>query len=436
MRFAFAIFVAVYGAIFGSGWIIGFDKYLYNNVLPPDKKTSYISVVHAWSGLAAGTGPLLAGWFLRYCEGLDKTILGLHFDQYTPMFIIYIFILTVGTFFVSRLKPDSGVTTTEFASMFLQPGQLSAMSTVFRYRFARDESDRVEKTTKMGTSSNPLNVEELIESLTDPSFNVRYEAVITIAKRKPNPKLTQALIDILLDPDPELASSAAWALGRIGHESAIPALREALAIPYPLLQARAARALGMLKDKGSAKMLLSWLKADVEAPLKRACAAALGSLDYKQALSEIFLLLKQTRRASYRGELAAAAARIIGSESRFIKLLKDCKADTNTATGKLLLDVKKSLTKMKFVDAMLAETIEETAKLFSEGDWQQAYKALGDVIKLLPKDGAGAETLEVLKDFAKQLSLGDELPVEMLALGLHTCDAIVSDQKTTKSKNQ
>ena len=299
VRLSLAVFVSVYGAVFGSGWIIGFDKYLYNNVLPPSQKTSYISVVHAWSGLAAAAGPLVGGWFVALCVGLDRTVLGLHFDQYTPMFFLYLCILAIGVFYVSRLKPDSGFSATQFAGMFLQPGPLVAMSTVLRYRFAKDESDRVEKTRMMGISSNPLNIEELIESLNDPSFNVRYEAVITIANRKPNPQLTGALIDILLDPDPELASSAAWALGRIGDATAIPALRESLAIPYPLLQARAARALGMLQDMESSPMLMSWLQTDSEPPLKRACAAALGALQYVPALTAIVELLRQTRRPSY-----------------------------------------------------------------------------------------------------------------------------------------
>ena len=94
--------------------------------------------------------------------------------------------------------------------------------------------------------------------------------MITIANRKPNPQLTEALIDILLDPDPELAASAAWALGRIGDKTAISALRESLAIPYPLVQARSARALGMLQDEDSALMLMSWLRTDSDPALKRA----------------------------------------------------------------------------------------------------------------------------------------------------------------------
>jgi HEAT repeat protein/predicted MFS family arabinose efflux permease len=428
VRLSLAVFVAVYGAVFGSGWIIGFDKYLYNNVLPPSQKTSYISVVHAWSGLAAGAGPLLAGWFVASCEGLDRTVLGLRMDPYTPLFLVYLLILAAAIFFISRLKPDSDVSATQFAGMFLQPGPLSAMSTVLRYRFAKDESERVEKTRMMGVSSNPLNIEELIESLNDPSFNVRYEAVITIANRKPSPQLTGALIDILLDPDPELASSAAWALGRIGDTTAIPALRESLAIPYPLVQARAARSLGMLQDIESASMLMSWLQTDAEPPLKRACAASLGALQYLPALMSIVKLLTQTRRLSYRGELATAAARIIGSEQRYIKLLRDCKADLNTAAGSAMLDIKKALKKKYPTDSVLLETVETGARYFAKGDLKPAFVAMGQVIDSLQKEPFEPAIVEVLGVFSQDIAAMTEADVEIISLALHTCGSITNPQ--------
>ena len=428
VRLSLAVFVAVYGAIFGSGWIIGFDKYLYNNVLPPDRKTSYISVVHAWSGLAAGAGPLLAGWFVEACKGLDRTILWLHFDQYTPLFIVYLCILVAAVFFISRLKSDSGVSATQFAGMFLQPGPLLAMSSVLRYRFAKDESDRVEKTRMMGVSSNPLNVEELLESLNDPSFNVRYEAVITIANRKPHPQLTDALMNILMDPDPELASSAAWALGRIGDTTAIPVLRESLAVPYPLLQARAARSLGMLQDKESAPMLMSWLKTDADSALRRACAAALGALQYMPALTSIVGLMEQTRRPSFRGELANAAARIIGSEQRYIKLLRDCKTDLNTAAGAALLDIKKPLTKKNAMDSSLKEALETGAKCFARGDLVNAQSALCQVIESLPTESIAPEMVKSLAMFREKLAVINEVDVEIVSLALHTCGSMLNPQ--------
>jgi hypothetical protein len=425
MRMYLAVFVSAYGAIFGSGWIIGFDKYLYNQILPPGQRTSYISVVHAWSGLAAGAGPLLAGWFVAFCGGLDTTVMGVHLDPYMPLFGVYLLILAAGVFYIGRLQPDTGVSATQLAWMFLQPGQLAAMSTVFRYRFAKTETDRVEKTRQMGLSSNPLNVEELIESLNDPSFNVRYEAVITIASRRPNPQLTGALIDILLDPDPELASSAAWALGRIGDATAIPALREALAIPYPLLQARAARALGTLNDMDSAPMLLSWLRIDSEPPLKRACAAALGALQYLPALPDIVGLLVVTKRSSFRGELATAAARIMGAEQEYVKLLREGRTDLSTTAGGALLDLKKILIKKKPVDRELVKTAEIAARYFAKGDFTPALATLQQVIHGLEAQVKEPGILDVLKVFCHEFAVTDTPDVEVISLSLHVCRSVI-----------
>lgn len=425
MRLGLAVFVSVYGAILGSGWIIGFDKYLYNNVLPPTQKTSYISVVHAWAGLAAGAGPLMAGWLVSYCEGLDRTVFGLHLDPYTPLFILYLLVLAIGVYFISRLNPDSQTSATQFAGMFLQPGQLVAMSTVFRYRFARTENDRVHMTRQMGMTSNPLNVEELIKALNDPSFNVRYEAVITIANRKAHPQLTDALIQILLDPDPELSASAAWALGRIGNPRAIPALRESLAFRYPLLQARAARALGMLHDTESAPMLMDWLVSESDPALKRACASALGALQYRAALTDIIKLLLHTKRPSFRGELATAAAQILGDEQQYVKLLRDCRMDLNTAAGGALLDLKKLMARKKYTDQELIQVVEKTAGSFARGDLGTALNSLEQIIHNLGTRVIEPTLYESLGIFIKELNTANEPNTETISLALHICHSII-----------
>jgi HEAT repeat protein len=76
-------------------------------------------------------------------------------------------------------------------------------------------------------------VEELLESLVDPRLAVRMEAVIAISHTKPDPRLTEALTNVLSGT--ELASSvvAAWSLGRLGDPSAIAALRGSLDSPVP-----------------------------------------------------------------------------------------------------------------------------------------------------------------------------------------------------------
>jgi HEAT repeat protein len=233
------------------------------------------------------------------------------------------------------------------------------------------------------------------------------------------------LIDILLDPDPELASSAAWALGRIGDKTAIPALRETFAIPYPLLQARSARALGMLHDHESASTMMAWLQTDSDPALKRACAAALGALQHMPALAVIIELLLQTRRPSFRGELATAAGQIIGSEQQYIKLLRDCKSDLNTAAGAALLDINKILTKRKSTRPEISELTRMGAGHFAKGDIRMGVIVLAQVIEQLQTDLKEPEILKICKLFTSELGRMTEPDIEFISLALHTYESAI-----------
>ena len=85
--------------------------------------------------------------------------------------------------------------------------------------------------------------------LGDPRFNVRYEAIISIARTPSHPRLTSALIEILNGTELSLSNVSAWALGRIGDPEAVAALRDRLDSDYRSVQAHCARALGTLKDE-------------------------------------------------------------------------------------------------------------------------------------------------------------------------------------------
>ncbi|MCB0005420.1 MAG: HEAT repeat domain-containing protein, partial [Anaerolineales bacterium] len=78
------------------------------------------------------------------------------------------------------------------------------------------EMARVMVTERMGDSANPLSNVELIASLEDPSFIVRYEAIHSIGRMPANDELLEALIKVLDGYDSELSSAAARALGRLG----------------------------------------------------------------------------------------------------------------------------------------------------------------------------------------------------------------------------
>ena len=55
-------------------------------------------------------------------------------------------------------------------------------------------------------------------------FNVRFEAIISIARNQSDPRLVEALINTLNGTELAQSALAAWALGRIGGEHAVAGL--------------------------------------------------------------------------------------------------------------------------------------------------------------------------------------------------------------------
>ena len=109
----------------------------------------------------------------------------------------------------------------QFAGIFLRGNPFLAMSSMIRYYLARDERAAVQVTERLGRARSPLTVDELLEALEDPRYNVRFEAVISIARMPPDPRLRVALEEVLDGSELALSAVAAWALGRLGDPQAL-----------------------------------------------------------------------------------------------------------------------------------------------------------------------------------------------------------------------
>src|SRR5690606_18546998 len=179
---------------------------------------------------------LLGGRLLDAFSGISGQFLFVTLDPFTPLMIASIVLPAISIMIFHRVRADSPVSVSEFASMFMQGNPIYALETMVRYYRARDERAAVVLTEKMGQAKSPLTVDEMIEALADPRFTVRLEATISIARMKPHPRLTEALINLLTGTELALSAMAAWALGRMGDKSAVPALRAELDSPYRSIQ--------------------------------------------------------------------------------------------------------------------------------------------------------------------------------------------------------
>ncbi|MFA6133802.1 MAG: MFS transporter [Phycisphaerae bacterium] len=272
-----ALIIYVAAGTAGMAYGIGVSRQLYVGLVPPNRRTQYMSVFVAWSGLTQGIAQLMAGKSTTAFGHFSGHFLFLEINAFTPLFIFSVAMLLVGLVLQQKVDADSRMPVRRFMGMFLQGNPLMAVESLVRYSLAGREADRLPIISRMGASRSPLGIEELIDALEDPSFNVRYEAIVAIARTRRDPRLTEALIETLISGQPDLSMTAAWALSRLGDKAAVPPLRWTFTAGYPLLRARSARALATLGDATIVPELEKQLS-EGDAALRPIFAAALETL--------------------------------------------------------------------------------------------------------------------------------------------------------------
>jgi HEAT repeat protein len=324
-------------------------------------------------------------------------------DQFTPLFAISL-LLSLGAFYrFSRMRKDGPMRPGEFMSMFIQGNPIMAFNSMIRYRFAADEGDRLSTTRHMGDAENPLSVAELVEAVTDPSFNVRYEAIVAMARMPPQELLTNALITVLQSQEPDLSVAAGWALGRIGDKRALPALRQALHSEYALLRSRSARSLANLGDADAVPLLRELLKSEKHDSIRVAYASALGVFRAEQALDDLMALLRRLSGDSLRGEVALALARIIGSENHFVHLWRSTRSDFGTGCAQALAVLRKRMVSDGPGPGPRDEALDTAEQALAAQDLDVGAESLGRLIRYVPLDRLPPHLASVLVECGCQL---------------------------------
>ncbi|HEY3398792.1 MAG TPA: MFS transporter [Armatimonadota bacterium] len=385
------------GAAIWMGWVIGTNRLLFVKLVPQERKTQYMAVFYAWAGVMGGLAPLGAGWALDFFKDLNGSLGRFTVDQYTPLWAFNIVMALVAILWFTRVRASGELGVREFTGMFLHGNPLQAAEALIRHSFAVAEDRRVSTTEMMGRVRSPLYVEELIQTLHDPSFSVRHEAILALAHMAPDERITAALVEVLQGRQPDLAVAAAWALARLGDPGALGPLRQALDGSFPMVSAASARALGKLNDAEAAPLLLARMRA-LPPELRTPYAAALGNLRTREATSDLLEYLRQPGDCSE--ELALSVARMVGGERHFIQLWRALRTEIGPGAAQAARNWKTKLKRRFAGDEDLAREVDECARDF-----------LGDRL------GEGVEHLRAL---LKRL-LSERLP-EPLPLVMHACE--------------
>lgn len=417
-----ALGIAVLLGVSDMAWGIGAGRLLFVSVVPPAKKMEYMALHYAWLGIVGGVSQLIGGLVLDYSASLQGAWLGLTVDPYTPLFVLG-FVLTIATLLLLlRMRADNIFGVGQFAGMFFRGNPFLAMGAMVRYYSARDERSILAMTEQLGLAKSPLAVDELVETLRDPRFNVRFEAIIAIARMPSDPRLIQALIEVVNGTELALQAISLWALGRMGDQSGLPALRAALQSPYHSIRGQSARALGALHDREMIPELLARLEQESDKGLQMAYASALGNLHAEEAVKPLLALLDSTQNPGARLELALSLARIVGNEHVFVNLLRRSRSDLDTATAQAIDALRRRVERNKTLRGPATQALTAAGDAFAHGDAVQGIDQLSAALDQLPPETFREPGAEILRVCLHGLQRSGIDHPEYLLLALHVLE--------------
>ncbi len=388
-----ALLISFVRGISDIGWGIGAGRLFYGNVVPPEQKGAYTSVHFAWIGLIAGLSQLFGGRLLTLTQNLDGSFLGVALDPYSPLFTLSMVFSLASLLVMVRMRADNSVGVLEFAGFFFRGNPFAAAASLVRYNlFTGTERGAVAAAERMGASQSALTIDELIESLDDPRFSVRFEAIISIARMRPHPRLTAALIELLNGSEVATSTLAAWALGRTGDANAVAALVAALDAPYRSIQVHSARSIGLLKAESAADLLQARLANEQDPGLQMAYAGALGNLQAREAVDPLLALLDHFGNQHARRELALDLARLLNNEAGFMQLHRQSRIEPDTALAGAVAALKRAWVQHQKQRkpgpaasaaeevAALSARFDEVVQIFAANDLQRGIGLLSTVL--------------------------------------------------------
>jgi HEAT repeat protein/Na+/melibiose symporter-like transporter len=415
-----AMLIAFVSGVATLGWQISWMRYLFISALPREGKPSYVALYYAWLGLTSGGAPLLAGQILSLARGVQTRLGVVTIDPYTPLFVLSLVALAGGIVAVSPLRSDKPTTLRHLTRILWSGNPLKALVLLIRYRLAGTEVARAAVTQSLGQTQNPLSARELIEALSDPSFNVRYEAVHAIGRMPPEPELVDALLGILQDDESDLSGLAARSLGKLGDRQAIPPLRRAALSKYPYLAANSVRALATLGDVESIPCFLERLRSEPGSMLRVAYASALGKLVARQAVDDLLAMLREVDGEVTRGEVGLALARLAGDERYYLQHWRALRSGRDTAAAQALLGLQKSARHARRDG--LAGRLEACAQCFAQGDAAQGAAQLRESVDTLPGKEIDEALAAILRGCVEGLDEFGADRSEYILLALHALD--------------
>ncbi|MBK8086339.1 MAG: MFS transporter [Devosia sp.] len=282
----------LFGLLFQSSISVG-GIYMLNYV-PPAQKENYMTLAYATDGIIGGGVTFLAGMLLNFLEVQPVTLFGTTLGSYETLFVVSAVAVVSSAIAFGLLKEEGATGVRDFFGQFRRGSPIRALLSIHRYGALTSEERRRELTYGFGGTRSALVKEELIAALSDPSFDVRHEAIQSLGHLPPSPAVIRALESMLTyEGLVELQYAALASLGRIKSRDSGHRVAHFLDSPNPLLRARAMRTLGDIRDDTWLPRIRTLLLDDPEIDCRLAAVSALGKFRDHRSIDGLLGIYRQ-----------------------------------------------------------------------------------------------------------------------------------------------
>lgn len=365
-----------------QGAMVGGTVYMLNYV-PPTERESYMALAYSSDGIFGGGLTVLAGILVQRFELSGLDIGPAHLGGYEILFLAAALVTASSAIVFSRLKEDGATGIRDFLGQFSSGNPLRALWTIQRFSSFTSEQRRRDLAYGSGGTGSTLTRDELISALSDPSFDVRHEAIRALGRLPPTPKAIGALETILTyDGLIELQYAALDSLGQLHARPSAEKIARFLDDGNRLLRSRAARSLGDIRDTAYLEPIRRMLAEDPDIDCRLAAASALGKFGDRDSVPALVAIYAaQASDADPISEprskvVLLAISKILGIEEQFARNWRREQHMPGYCLPGLLSQLAKALDTKDTQAATARARLQETASDLGTGPADAGFAAL------------------------------------------------------------
>jgi len=373
------------------------------SLVPEGKSSLYLAVFSNSIAFSAGVGAIVGGYALDFFRDVNLEGWFLQIDNFRLMFLIAFGIVLFALYRLRWFREEGVRPAREVLSLFFTRPVRTAAN-IYLYTRAATEEERVDMTHALGETRSLAALDELINALEDPSFEVRQEAAWALGRMK-NGRAIEPLRKVLSDPEYNIQPHAAWALGELTARSAAPDLLRALDSPDPQLRGNAALALGKLEMQELRATLLDRMRKESDPFVFTCFARALATMGVQEIIPLVLSRMGPDLPLIYRERLAATLGDVMWVDTSFYDLLRAEKRSYASQVLPLLRQLIKRLKRRKALPADLFRLLDSLSEGYSRRMFAETVEAaflIGEELRVLPRVAWDPWCMRVLGFFTLQ----------------------------------